>query len=728
VIAIIGILATLAVIALQQARQNARDAKRVADVKQLSTALELYFNDNQSYPDTIEDLQVEGYMEQLPEAPIPADEECLPEENEYAYTVDAERGDYKISFCTGKKVSDMSPGVLCMTPGGLTTNCSYVFPIPDPDPLCNPTEEVTFVDADGDGYYDIHTCCELSAIRNNTSADYELVNNLDCSNSENWVQDISGDTYSGFVTIMNFSGNLNGNNNTIEGLYFTNNSGGYITLSSPVGLLDVPSGADVSVSNLNIDNSKIVRSTGGYAAFIAPSVEGNLSIDNSSVVNSFIQQTGGGNSGGFVGSIDGSLSIDNSYVSGLDVDDFVGSGFGGLAGIFTTSSSNNSITNSRVVNSEIVGLGCGGLGGIAQQANNLTIENSYVSGVDFDNGACSGSGGIAFIASYVDVNNSYVKDSNFLIPGNGSGGAGGGYAGFFVISSNGNINIDSSYTDNLFIRPKSAGCGSGMICDINNSSITNSYVSNLDLYSDISNGGLTGMVRASVDSDINNSYVIDSIISNTGGLTTGLINSISGGSIENSHVINTEVVSLIFPQTSGFVDLASSNAVISKSSFRGGSVSSTGGNGGRTSGFINTITTGAMVSNSFFEGSVSASPSDTNSASLAGFFANGYDNDSAAITNSYFSGELSGSSEYINCFARGATTGISGSYYNNTRCTAGDTSGAVGLSDADMKISGSYSGWNINTPSCSEANDTNPWRWTTGNYPCLYSDIGCSCS
>lgn len=43
VIAIIGILATLAVVALQQARSRARDSKRVADVKQLSTALELFF-------------------------------------------------------------------------------------------------------------------------------------------------------------------------------------------------------------------------------------------------------------------------------------------------------------------------------------------------------------------------------------------------------------------------------------------------------------------------------------------------------------------------------------------------------------------------------------------------------------------------------------------------------------------------------------------------------------
>ena len=50
VIAIIGLLSTLAVVALNSARLKARDAKRIADVKQIQTALELYFNDSDSYP------------------------------------------------------------------------------------------------------------------------------------------------------------------------------------------------------------------------------------------------------------------------------------------------------------------------------------------------------------------------------------------------------------------------------------------------------------------------------------------------------------------------------------------------------------------------------------------------------------------------------------------------------------------------------------------------------
>lgn len=50
VVSIIGLLSTLAVVALGSARVQARDAKRVADVKQMQTALELYFSDNNGYP------------------------------------------------------------------------------------------------------------------------------------------------------------------------------------------------------------------------------------------------------------------------------------------------------------------------------------------------------------------------------------------------------------------------------------------------------------------------------------------------------------------------------------------------------------------------------------------------------------------------------------------------------------------------------------------------------
>lgn len=50
VLAIIALLSTLGVVALSSARIKARDAKRVSDIKQIQTALELYFTDKSNYP------------------------------------------------------------------------------------------------------------------------------------------------------------------------------------------------------------------------------------------------------------------------------------------------------------------------------------------------------------------------------------------------------------------------------------------------------------------------------------------------------------------------------------------------------------------------------------------------------------------------------------------------------------------------------------------------------
>ncbi len=50
VISIIGLLSTIATVSLGTARQRARDVRRVADIRQLRTALELYLSDENTYP------------------------------------------------------------------------------------------------------------------------------------------------------------------------------------------------------------------------------------------------------------------------------------------------------------------------------------------------------------------------------------------------------------------------------------------------------------------------------------------------------------------------------------------------------------------------------------------------------------------------------------------------------------------------------------------------------
>lgn len=73
VIAIIGLLATIAIVSLSTAQQKARDAKRVADIKQLQSAVELHFSEERYYPsfNTWADLSaaLTDYITQIPVDP-----------------------------------------------------------------------------------------------------------------------------------------------------------------------------------------------------------------------------------------------------------------------------------------------------------------------------------------------------------------------------------------------------------------------------------------------------------------------------------------------------------------------------------------------------------------------------------------------------------------------------------------------------------------------------------
>ncbi|MFA5644268.1 MAG: LamG-like jellyroll fold domain-containing protein [Patescibacteria group bacterium] len=125
VIAIIGILATLAIVSIQNTRSKARDTKRIADIKQIQTALELYFNDNGSYPvstsvtSSIRSLN-RSYMEGYPQAPTPPDGDCTESNNQYVYTETGEdNGSYTLFFCLGGTNSGVSSGLAVASPVGV---------------------------------------------------------------------------------------------------------------------------------------------------------------------------------------------------------------------------------------------------------------------------------------------------------------------------------------------------------------------------------------------------------------------------------------------------------------------------------------------------------------------------------------------------------------------------------------------------------------------------------
>jgi prepilin-type N-terminal cleavage/methylation domain-containing protein len=56
VVAIIGLLSSVILVGLGDVRQEARDTRRVADIRQIQNQLEIYYSMNQNYPADIYDL------------------------------------------------------------------------------------------------------------------------------------------------------------------------------------------------------------------------------------------------------------------------------------------------------------------------------------------------------------------------------------------------------------------------------------------------------------------------------------------------------------------------------------------------------------------------------------------------------------------------------------------------------------------------------------------------
>ncbi len=71
VIAIIGILSSVVLASLNSARVKARDARRVADLKQIQVALELYYDANSHYPAaTLSSALAPTYISAVPTDPL----------------------------------------------------------------------------------------------------------------------------------------------------------------------------------------------------------------------------------------------------------------------------------------------------------------------------------------------------------------------------------------------------------------------------------------------------------------------------------------------------------------------------------------------------------------------------------------------------------------------------------------------------------------------------------
>jgi prepilin-type N-terminal cleavage/methylation domain-containing protein len=122
VIAIIGLLSTLAVVSLNSARAKSRDAKRIADIKQIQTALEMYYNDNNAYPATasvVSGSALSTFMAMVPTAPTPYDTATCQTTNAYSYTMLTGGTGYTLTFCLGANTGGLLAGARTASEAGI---------------------------------------------------------------------------------------------------------------------------------------------------------------------------------------------------------------------------------------------------------------------------------------------------------------------------------------------------------------------------------------------------------------------------------------------------------------------------------------------------------------------------------------------------------------------------------------------------------------------------------
>ncbi len=136
VISIIALLASIVLVALNNARMKSRDAARVANMNQLAKAFELYYNDKFSYPTSgagslstsaIPGLLIPNYLSKMPLTINPADGSCssvagVNGSNDYYIYNNAATSvtnSYAITFCLGSSVGAVPAGPHTLTPAGI---------------------------------------------------------------------------------------------------------------------------------------------------------------------------------------------------------------------------------------------------------------------------------------------------------------------------------------------------------------------------------------------------------------------------------------------------------------------------------------------------------------------------------------------------------------------------------------------------------------------------------
>lgn len=230
-------------------------------------------------------------------------------------------------------------------------------------------------DSDYDGYLEVSNCCQLQAISSNLNGNYELTEDIDCSDTINW------NSGSGFQPLKVFTGKINGDYYIISDLFIDRSADNHVALFG-----ETNNGAEIR--NLFLEDVVIRgrQRVGGLIGYARSTEVDSVSVSGS-VAGTSIEV------GGLIGSVSNHCEISNA----LSTADVQGSSFhiGGLLGYVMNAKVSDSYASGIVGGGRKVG---GLIGTILQSGISTRLSRSFAAG------DVSGS---ADVGSLVGVNGGY---------------------------------------------------------------------------------------------------------------------------------------------------------------------------------------------------------------------------------------------------------------------------------------------------------------------------------
>ena len=132
VIAIIALMSSIVLVSISTAREKSRNAKRVSDMTQLQKAMDLYFNDNGTYPTLSSGMALSSwnssilvpkYLKAVPVTVLPADPGCTATNDYYMQPNVAGSqfvtSTFIVTFCISGQVGTLPAGQHTITQLGI---------------------------------------------------------------------------------------------------------------------------------------------------------------------------------------------------------------------------------------------------------------------------------------------------------------------------------------------------------------------------------------------------------------------------------------------------------------------------------------------------------------------------------------------------------------------------------------------------------------------------------